>query len=295
MLLTTALVTLIPAISVALPPQNLGQRRITHFRCLRIDNFNQECLLTSANTGVFDFMTMDYQNHGDGPTSHWDAGLAHTAVASASSIGAATATSQLLATAINITPQNTFTHVPQVTANLYGQLASANPDFSASNTAAWSIQAMNAGGNYRVLPMRGFPSGIANLHYFLYVYCVGQDPINAFDPGGMTTISLNASNSNVFLTHMGPGAGWNLMATLERSNSSNPNAAPEFINMLIPETFNQAWVGTQAVNIGPGGGGDHTVGFNVGQANAFMMMSPNPFDGSERSIGGTASFHVRRP
>jgi len=295
MLLTTALMTLTPGLSAALPPQQLGQRRITHLACLRRDTLDQECLEASASTGVFDFMTMENQNHTDGPMSHWDRGLAHTTVASASSVGAASATSQLLATAINITPPGTITYVPQVTANLYGRLTSANPDFSAANTAGWSIQAMNAVGGYRVVTTPSTPPGFATIKYLLYAYCVGQDPIGAFDPGGLTTISLNASNSTVFLTHMGPGAGWNLMAMLERSSASDPTALPEFINIAVPETFNQAWVGTQAVFVGPDGGGTHNVSFIVTDANAFMPMAPGAIDASERSIGGSASFQVYRP
>lgn len=296
MLLTTALLTLTPAIQGPLPPQNSAPGRTpTHFRCLRIDDFDQACVMSEARTEVFDFMTMNMQSDVDGPMSHWSDTLAHTAVASASTIGGATTTSQLLATALNITPRGRSTYVPQVTANLYGRVTSANPDFSTSNFATWSIESMSAGGNYQILPRPNVTSETANLHYVLYAYCIGQDPSDAFDPANLTTISLNASNSNLLLTNIGPGAGWQLQGSLERSNSSNPNAAPEMISMVIPETFNEAWVGTQAVAVGPNGGGNHTVSFNVSQANAMLMMPQNQIDAGECSIGGSASFHVRTP
>ena len=157
------------------------------------------------------------------------------------------------------------------------------------------LLALSAVGNYRVLPRADFPRGTANLHYTLYAYCVGEDSGDTFDPANLTTVSLNASNSNVLLTHMGLNAGWHLQATLQRSSASEPNATPEFIDMIIPETFNEAWVGTQAVPIGAGGGGNHSASFNVSFANAYMMMPQGQVDSADLSIGGSASFHVRKP
>jgi len=296
MLLCATLLSLSPALQGPIAPQNSAPGRTpTHFNCLRIDDLDQACVLSEARTEVFDFMTMNIQSHMDGPMSHGSDTIAHTAVASSSSIGSASASAQLLATAINITPKGTTTFVPQVTANLYGRLTSLNPEWTTSNLASWELEAMSAVGNYRILPRSDFPSGTANLHYVLYAYCIGNDSGDTFDPADMTTVSLNASNSNVLLTHLGLNAGWHLQATLQRSSASAPNAAPEFIDMIIPETFNEAWVGTQAVPVGAGGGGTHSASFNVSLANAYMMMPQNQVDSADLSIGGSAAFHVRMP
>ena len=174
-------------------------------------------------------------------------------------MGSSQASSKLLATAINITPRDTVAYVPQVTANLFGRLSTLNPNFSATIDASWELLELSAVGNYRILPRADFPSGFATLSYKLYAYCIGQDTGDTFDPAGTTDIGLTASGSTVNLSHLGLGAGWHLQATLQRSTASSPGEAPEVLDVLIPEDFNMAWIGSQAVPIGPDGGGTHQI------------------------------------
>ena len=296
MLLTTIILSLTPTLQGPLPPQGAAPVRTpAHFRCLRVDNQDQASVGAMAHAEVFDFMTFTFDAHTDGRSSHAGNTIAHTANAAAAAVGSASCTSQLLSTAINITPTGRSTFVPQVTANLFGRLTSLNPDAIGMITAAWEVESLSASGSYQILPRPDFSSGIADMHYMLYAYCIGQETVDAFDPADMTTVSLTASNSNVLFTHLGLNAGWHLQATLQRSSSAAPNAAPEIIDIIVPETFNQAWVGTQAVPMGAGGGGTHFVSFNVSLANAHLMMAPNQTDAAETSIGGSASFHVRMP
>lgn len=296
MLITTVLLALTSTIQGPLPPQNAAPSRgAAHFRCLRIDTLDQACIAATSSTSVLDFMTFNSDNHMDGPTTHVSQTLAHISVASGSFLDGMSATSTMLATAINITPPGTSTFVPQVTANIFGQLTTQDLNFQGTTQAAWDLPLMTAGGTYRVLPRSDMTSGFANLHYILTAYCVGVDSAGAVDPFGLTTMTVNAGASTLFIMHLGPNAGWSLTGTLAQSSDTNPNAAPLTLFAAFPDNFNQTWFGTEAVAITPTGGGIHTVGLAVTNANTWIMMSPNQADAVDWTIGGSAFFHIRKP